>query len=115
MMPTENQADQGIKYKPLRITGIVVGGLIMALSLVGWFPYLGASLTGFDPGDSGPGVTNQQLIGMFFALWIVPWLVGLVLVLVAITGWLRRTLWALLGLTGVMLSVSLVTYLVGTA
>lgn len=115
MMPSEKQADHGIKHKPLRIAGIVVGGLIMALSLVGWFPYLGASLTGFDPGDSGPGVTNQQIIGMFFALWIVPWLVGLVLVLVAAAGWLRRTFWALLGLTGFMLAVSLVTYIIGSA
>lgn len=113
-MPTENQADNGIDYKPLRITGIVGGGLIMALSLVGWFPYLGASLTGFDPSEQGPGATNQQFIGMFFTLWIVPWLVGLALVLVAITGWLRRTLWVLLGLTAVMLAVSLVTYVIGS-
>jgi hypothetical protein len=111
----QTQAENGINAKPLRIVGIVVGALIMATSLAAWFPYLGASLTGFDSQDSGPGVTNKDLIQAFFGFWIIPWTVGLVVVLVSIAGWLRRTKWILLGLTGVMLAVSLVTYLIGAA
>lgn len=109
----QNLAENGINAKPLRIVGIVVGGLIMAASLVAWFPYLGASLTGFDSQDSGPGVTNKDLIHAFFGFWIIPWAVGLVIVLASIAGWLRRAKWVLLGLTGIMLVVSLVTYLIG--
>lgn len=114
-MPTANQADDGIKAKPLRIVGIVAGGLIMALSLAAWFPYLGASLTGFHSNEPGASATNQQLIEMFFGFWIIPWIVGLVIVLAAVAGWLRRTQWTLLGLTGIMLIVSLGTFLLGAA
>ncbi|WP_258347911.1 CobD/CbiB family protein [Saccharopolyspora gregorii] len=60
-----------------------------------------------------PGATNQQIIGMFFAVWIVPWLAGLLLVSIAIASRLRRMLWILLGLTGIMLAVSLITYAIG--
>ncbi|MCA1186900.1 MULTISPECIES: hypothetical protein [unclassified Saccharopolyspora] len=87
--------------------------VFMTFSLVGWFPYSGASLTGFSADASGPGATNQQIIGIFFALWIVPWLAGLLLVSIAIASWLRRTLWILLRLTGIMLAVSLMTYAIG--
>ena len=114
-MSTENHAASGSNLNPLRIVGIVVGALIMVVSLVGWFPYLGASLTGFDSTYSGPGVTNQQLIGMFFMLWIVPWLLGLGIVLVSIVGWLTRTRWILFGITGAMFLASFVTYSIGAS
>ncbi|TWF92906.1 hypothetical protein [Saccharopolyspora dendranthemae] len=110
-----NPAENGINAKPHRIVGIVVGGFIMIASLVAWFPYLGASLTGFDSQDSGPGVTNKDLIQAFFGFWIIPWAVGMVIVLASIAGWLRRAKWVLLGLTGIMLAVSLTTYLIGSA
>ena len=112
-MPTANRSPHVVGLVPLRIAGAAVGGAIMAFSLAGWFPYLGASSSGFDPGDTGPGVTDSQLIGMFFGLWIVPWLIGLGLVLLAIAGWLRRTTFALLGLTALMLGASLITYVAG--
>ncbi|GAB2683055.1 hypothetical protein GCM10027271_51090 [Saccharopolyspora gloriosae] len=110
-MPTAN----GVELKPLRIAGLVAGGLMMAFSLAGWFPYLGASLTGSGSGDTGPGATNHQLIGMFFALWLVPWSLGLAVVLLAAAGWLRGVLWTLAALTGVMLLVSLIAYAIGSS
>ncbi|GAA3355927.1 hypothetical protein [Saccharopolyspora gregorii] len=38
---------------------------------------------------------------------------GLLLVSIAIASRLRRMLWILLGLTGIMLAVSLITYAIG--
>ncbi|MFR9731811.1 hypothetical protein ACL03H_21485 [Saccharopolyspora sp. MS10] len=114
-MPTANPPQRGVGLVPLRIAGTAIGGVVMACGLVGWFSYLGATGSGFDPHDTGPGVTDSQLIGLFFGLWIVPWLIGLALVLLAIAGWLRRTTWVLLGLTALMLVASLVTYLVGAS
>lgn len=87
----------------------------MSFSLAGWFPYLGASLSGFEPDDTGSGVTNRQIVESFFLAWLVLWSIGLFVVLIAITGWFRRTLWILLGLTGVMLLISIVTYLMGAS
>lgn len=88
----------------------------MALSQFPWVAYLGASLNGFDPADAGPGLTNRQLIEALYVVWIVPWLLGLGIVVLAISGgWLRHTKWTLLGLTGGMLALTLVTYLIGSA
>lgn len=85
----------------------------MLLGVVLWCLYLRASLIGFDPDDSGPGVTNKQLIEMMFVLWLIPWCGGMVIVLVGSADWLRHVPWVVLALTGVMLVVSLVTYLIG--
>lgn len=114
-MSTKNQTGSSVKHKTWRIVGLVAGGLIMAYSLGFWFPFVGASLDQPDSSDSGPGVTNQQIIEFLFILWIIQWLVGLLIVLGSSAGWLRRTRWILLALTGAMLVAALVAWLIGSS
>ncbi len=86
----------------------------MTGSLVFWIPYLNASLAGFpinEPEDSGR--IAKQFVEAFFMLWIVPWLFGLLVTLIALAGWLSRTRWVLMGLTGVMIVVSGIIYAIG--
>ncbi|QGK68988.1 hypothetical protein GIY23_05065 [Allosaccharopolyspora coralli] len=69
---------------------------------------------GVDPHDPDPGATRHDFIGLFFAAWALPWFIGFLMIRAAIMGWLRRTGWVLLGLTGAMSTVSTATYLVGS-
>lgn len=106
---------QDVAFKPLRITGLVVGAGVMTLSLFVWFAYLGTSLDGFDPADSRPQLTSRRLVETLYLLWIVSWLLGLGMVLAAISGWLRRTKWTLLGLTASMLTLTYIIYMIGSS
>lgn len=103
-----------VAYKPLRIAGLVVGGGVLALGALVWGVYVRSSLAGFGH-ESGPGLKTQDFVEAFFLLWLVVWSIGLCIVLIAIAGWLERTLRALLALSGAMLAVSLVTYAIGSA
>lgn len=105
----------GPRHKPLRIAGLVAGGLVLALSAGPWVLYIRATLRGFDPEDPDPGITDENFVNAFFGAWSIPWLVGLALVLTAGAGWLRRTSWALIALTGAMLAAALTTYAIGSA
>ncbi|MDI2031574.1 hypothetical protein QFW96_23300 [Saccharopolyspora sp. TS4A08] len=108
-----SEGNRACWFRVLRIAVISIGGLAMMFGAVLWYLYVRASLIGFDPSDSGPGVTNKQLIEMMFVVWLIPWFGGLVFVLLGSADWLRHVPWVVLTMTGVMLVVSLATYLIG--
>ena len=113
-MMTNDTADTTVKCKPLRVAGLVGGGCLMFVSLGFWFPYLGGSLRhlGTRPSE-GPGVTNQDIVRALFGVWLMFWVPGLLITLGAAAGWLRRTCWSLLVLTGAMLLMCGVTAVIG--
>ncbi len=102
-----------VQLKPLRIFGLIVGGLLMLFSLGAWFPYLSSSIQYLGTSGAGPGATNQDLVGAFFGFWLLLWVPGLLLVLLATHRWLKRTFWAMIALTGAMVAVSGITALIG--
>ncbi|MHA6798093.1 hypothetical protein [Bounagaea algeriensis] len=107
-MTTGNDTGSPVALKPLRIVGSVVGGVIMAYSLGGWFPYLGATFEGWKPGTA-----DQGIVTALFSLWILPWMVGLVIVLASTIGWMRRTRQILIGSTLAMAIMSGISAIVG--
>lgn len=104
-----------VKLKPLRIAGLVLGGLIMLFSLGAWFPYLGSSVQHLGTADSGPGLTNQDIVKALFGVWLFLWVIGLIMFLAAASFWLKRTFWAMIALTGAMVVASGITALIGTS
>lgn len=113
MTRNEKSTTNDVGFKGLRIVAIAVGSVVMLLSLVAWFAYLGASLSGFDRAD-GPGLTNRGIVELFLAFWMIPWLLGLALVYAGTVSWLRRLWWVLATLTVLMMAVSACTYLIGS-
>ncbi|MHA6804672.1 hypothetical protein [Salinifilum ghardaiensis] len=107
-MTTGNDIGPPVALKPLRIVGIVVGGVIMAYSLGGWFAYLGATFQGWKPVRA-----DQGIVTALFSLWLLPWMVGLIIVLASTIGWLRRTRQILIGLTLAMAIMSGISAFVG--
>lgn len=85
----------------------------MLFSLGAWFPYLGSSVRYLGTIDPGPGLTNQALVGAFFGFWLLLWMPGLLLILLATHRWLKRTFSAMIYLTAAMVIVSGVTALIG--
>lgn len=110
-----NTATGTVQLKPLRIFGLTIGGLLMLFSLGAWFPYLSSSLQHLGTSGSGPGATNQDLVGAFFGFWLLLWVPGLLLVLLATHRWMKRTIWTMIYLTAAMLLVSGITALIGVS
>ena len=102
-----------VGMKPLRVIGLVLGGLLMLFSLGAWFPYVGSSIHDLRIGESGPGVTNQDIVEAFFGFWLLLWVPGLLAVLLGAHRWLRRTFWSVIILTAAMIVVSGITALIG--
>lgn len=113
--PLTYNPSSGEQVKPLRIAGLVLGGLIMLFSLGAWFPYLGSSVQHLGTTDSGPGLTNQDIVKALFGVWLFLWVIGLIMFLSAASFWLKRTFWAMIALTGAMVVVSGITALIGTS
>ncbi|MFC7344872.1 hypothetical protein [Saccharopolyspora griseoalba] len=79
----------------LRIVAVVLGSALVLVSLVAWFPFLGAGLDGYTMSDSAePGATNQDIIEAVFLAWLMLWTPGMVLLLAGTSGWSR---WAARG------------------
>lgn len=98
--------------KPLRITAIVLGGLIMLVSLIPWVGYLFLSVLAPKLGQGLDWHVPEALM-VVFAWWLVPWLLGAAMVAMGVAEWIRGAVWVVLALTGVMLAIPVVATVIG--
>ncbi|MHA6801199.1 hypothetical protein [Bounagaea algeriensis] len=111
----DNDANKHPRNHPLRMVSISIGAFLVLVSLLVWIPSLAGSLKYLDPDpETGPGVTNEGIIGAIFGVWLLVWTPGIGLMIAGAAGWRKRLMWGFVALAVVMLAVSGATYIVGS-